>query len=66
MKKAKANRVLPRERTGHSKHPLPTTQEKTLYMDITKKAKWLFGEALQIAVKRREVKRKDQRKDISI
>ena len=22
------NRVLPRERTGHSKHPLPTTQEK--------------------------------------
>ena len=30
--KAKANRVLPRERTGHSKHPLPTTQEKTLHM----------------------------------
>ena len=27
--RAKANRVLPRERTGHSKHPLPTTQEKT-------------------------------------
>ena len=26
---------LPRERTGHSKHPLPTTQEKTLHMDIT-------------------------------
>ena len=33
---AKANRVLPRERTGHSKHPLPTTQEKTLHMDITR------------------------------
>ena len=32
----KANRVLPRDRTGHSKHPLPTTQEKTLYMDITR------------------------------
>ena len=32
--RAKANRVLPRERTGHSKHPLPTTQEKTLHMDI--------------------------------
>ena len=31
-----------------------------------KKAKWLFGEALQIAVKRREVKRKEKRKDISI
>ena len=28
--------VLPRECTGHSKHPLPTTQEKTLYMDITR------------------------------
>ena len=24
--KAKANRILPRERTGHSKHPFPTTQ----------------------------------------
>ena len=34
--KAKANRVLPRECTGHSKHPLPTTQEKTLHMDITR------------------------------
>ena len=30
----KANRVLPRLYTGHSKHPLPTTQEKTLPMDI--------------------------------
>ena len=28
--RAKANRVLSREHTGHSKHPLPTTQEKTL------------------------------------
>ena len=27
--RSKANRVLPREHTGHSKHPLPTTQEKT-------------------------------------
>jgi len=27
----KANKVLPREHTGHSKHPLPTTQEKTLH-----------------------------------
>ena len=34
--RAKANRVLPRERTGHSKHPLPTSQEKTLHMDITR------------------------------
>ena len=29
-------RVLSRERTGHSKHPLPTTQEKTLHMDTTR------------------------------
>ena len=34
--RAKTNRVLPRERTGHSKHPLPTTQERTLHMDITR------------------------------
>ena len=26
--------VLPRECTGHSKHPLPKTQEKTLHMYI--------------------------------
>ena len=31
--RAKANRVLPREHTGHSKHPLPTTQKTTLRMD---------------------------------
>ena len=29
--RAKANRVLPREHTGHSKHLLPTTQEKTTH-----------------------------------
>ena len=34
MKQGKANRVLLRECTGHSKHSLPTTQEKTLLMDI--------------------------------
>ena len=31
-----------------------------------KKAKWLSGEALQIAVKRREAKSKGERKDKSI
>ena len=31
-----------------------------------KKAKWLSGEALQIAVKRREAKAKEKRKDINI
>ena len=30
------NRVLQRECTGHSKHPLPQTQEKTLHTDITR------------------------------
>ena len=44
--RSKANRVLPRERTGHSKHPLPTTQEKTLHMEITRwsipKSDWLY------------------------
>ena len=44
--RAKANRVLPRECTGHSKHPLPTTQENTLHMDITRwstpKSDWLY------------------------
>ena len=28
--------VLPKECTGHSKHALPTTEEKTLHMDITR------------------------------
>ena len=40
-------RVLQRECTGHSKHPLPTTQEKTLHMDITRwsipKSDWLYS-----------------------
>ena len=54
--RAKTNRVLPRECTGHNKHPLPTTQEKTLHMDTTRwsipKSEWLYflqpkiGEAL--------------------
>ena len=39
--------VLPRKCTGHSKHPLPRTQEKTLHMDITRwsrpKSDWLYS-----------------------
>ena len=34
--RSKANRVLPRACTGHSRHPLPTTQEMILHMDITR------------------------------
>ena len=45
--RAKANRVLLRGHTGHTKHPLPTTQEKTLHMDITRwstsKSDWLYS-----------------------
>ena len=45
--RARANRVLSREHTGHSKHLLPTTQEKTLHMDITRwsipKSDWLYS-----------------------
>ena len=36
--KQRQNRVLPRGRTDHSKHPLPTTQETTLHMDITRRS----------------------------
>ena len=45
--RAKTNRVLPRKCTSHSKHPLPTTQEKTLHMDFTRwstpKSDWLYS-----------------------
>ena len=45
--RAKANRVLPREYTGHIKHPLPTTKEMILHMDITRwsilKSDWLYS-----------------------
>ena len=47
-----------------------TVQEKgikTIPMEKKyKQAKWLFKEALKIAVKRREVKSKEKRKDMSI
>ena len=36
MKQGKANRVLPRERTAHRKHPLPITQKKILHMDLSR------------------------------
>ena len=45
--RAKADRVLPRECTGHRKHPLPTTEEMTLHMDITRwsipKSDWVYS-----------------------
>ena len=49
---AKASRVLPREHTGHNKHPLPTTQEKTPHKNITKwptlKSDWLYSLQLKM------------------
>ena len=45
--RSKVSRVLPREHTGHSKHPLLTTQEKTLHMEITRrsilKSDWFYS-----------------------
>ena len=45
--RAKTNRVLPREYIGHSKHPLPMTQEMTLHMGIARwsilKSDWLYS-----------------------
>ena len=47
--------VLPRKCPGHSKHPLPTTQEKTLRMDITRwstpKSDWLYTHSSTLAWK---------------
>ena len=49
--RAKANQVLPKERTGH-KHSLPTTQEMTLHMDITRwsilNSDWLYSLQLKM------------------
>ena len=45
--RAKTNKVLTRECTGHSKHLLPTTQGTTLHRDITRwstlKSDWLYS-----------------------
>ena len=49
---SKANRVLPREHTGNSKHPLPKTQMINLQRDITKwsipKSDWLYSLQLKM------------------
>ena len=45
--RAKANRLLPKEHIGNSQHPLPTTQQKTLNMEIARwpipKSDWLYS-----------------------
>ena len=39
--------VFPKKHTGHSKHPLPATQETTLNIDVTRwsipKSNWLYS-----------------------
>ena len=61
--RAKANWVLPRECTGHSKLPLPTTQEKTLHVDSTRwptpSSDWLYS----FAAKNREALYSQQKQD---
>ena len=55
--KAKAKRVWPRECTGHSKHPLPIAQEKTLHMDITRwpTPKWCAFRGLECKSRKSEI-----------
>ena len=61
MKQGKGG-VLPRERTGHSKQPLPTTQEKTLYMHITRWSTPKSGLLYSLA-KDREALYREQKQD---
>ena len=58
---------VPDELQNEVRDIVQETGIKTIPMEKKcKKAKWLSGEALQIAVKRREAKSKEKRKDISI
>ena len=58
---------VPDELWNEVRDTVQETGIKTIPMEKKcKKAKWLSDEALQIAVKRREVKSKGERKDISI
>ena len=58
---------VPNELWNEVRDIVQETGIKTIRMEKKcKKAKWLSEEALQIAVKSREVKSKEKRKDISI
>ena len=58
---------VPNELWSEVRDIVQETGIKTIPMEKKcKKAKWLSGEALQIAVKRREMKAKEKRKDTSI
>ena len=60
---AKANRILPREHTGHSKHPLPKTQEMTLRMDINQIVNTKIRLIIFFAAKDGETLHSQQRQD---
>ena len=58
---------VPDEQWNEVRDIVQDTGIKTMPMEKKcKKAKWLSGEVLQIAVKRRKAKAKEKRKDISI
>ena len=58
---------VPDELWNEVRNIVQETGIKTIPMEKKcKRAKWLSGEALQVAVKRREAKTKENRKDISI
>ena len=58
---------VPDELRNEVRDIVQETGIKTIHMEKKcKKAKWLSGEALQIAVKRREAKSKGEKKEISI
>ena len=61
--RAKANRVFPKECTGHRQNPLPTTQETTLHMDITRrsipKSDWLFAAKDEEALYRQQKQKQE-------
>ena len=52
LSRANTNRVLPRECIGYSKHPLSTTQEAILHVNITRwtipKSDWLYSLQLKM------------------
>ena len=62
--KAKANRILPRECTSHSKHLLPTTQEMTLYTQTSPDGQyWNQTDYIFFAVKDGEPLHSQQKQD---
>ena len=64
--RAKANRVLPRGFTGHSKHSLPTTQEMTLHVDITRWSITKIRLIIFFAAEDGEVLNNQQKQDLEL